>query len=466
MEEVCRVAAGLKGSYVEILSSPSAGFSRRGLSTLAREVKSLCDEAVRRRAQVLIDRGSRPKAAYAAAGGALYEAYIKDRFELDDPFRGILVREKASGKLQGFLSRTTFTTWVDSFHWDSLHHASGLKRLKGSGRKLDEETIEEKISSKTNGGVGLDRALKRACVDAAEEEQQDSLLSSALEKESRSGDWRTTGIVWPRICEISLLASVGGAGDFLMNLCLAEIATESHYDFVVVAATQGAATFYERHGFIRVGAVARYQNNKEKKPWQGYRHWAWADERPDSLRSNHTEPSYMMARKIFRNNNKRIPHIIQQRNALLLEKQQQQHLSLAQQKKKTKLPVSSSRGDDNNNNKSTRHAKDEKALPQNNKRKRTTQDHIEKHPPLKRQPPRSCKIEDQTKSEKPLPPGKKKNKQRSPRGLSSKGLSSKEDERPPTTARVTPTPFGVQAPPMRAAAKRAIAQLSNWQGPT
>ena len=105
---------------------------------------------------------------------------------------------------------------------------------------------------------------------------------------------------------MSLLAALG-CGDWLLGVILEELSRDPRYEFCVVASTPGAATFYERHGFVRVGAIARYLDPEvddvestaaPAKPWQAYRHWAWGDERRESLRDNHGEPSYMMARRV------------------------------------------------------------------------------------------------------------------------------------------------------------------------
>ena len=63
--------------------------------------------------------------------------------------------------------------------------------------------------------------------------------------------------MWPTIAEISLLAALG-CGDWMLSVVLEELARDDRYEFCVVCATPGAATFYERHGFVRVGAIARY----------------------------------------------------------------------------------------------------------------------------------------------------------------------------------------------------------------
>merc|ERR1719478_1219301 len=151
---------------------------------------------------------------------------------------------------------------------------------------------------------------KRACKVTAPPTNDPHLLpgeslAEALERQPREGDWRTTGIVWPQGAEVSLLAALG-CGDWLLGVILEELSRDPRYEFCVVASTPGAATFYERHGFVRVGAIARYLDPEvddvestaaPAKPWQAYRHWAWGDERRESLRDNHGEPSYIMARR-------------------------------------------------------------------------------------------------------------------------------------------------------------------------
>ena len=318
-------------------SCAEAPSSRARWAAIKDEMKGLCDEAVKRRALKLLRGGARQRSALASAGAPLYEAYIADRLDLDDPLEGLVVRHARTGWLQGFLTYTTFTTWTPHFAWDSQHHASGLKGLVGSGRKLDAGVGRPPAAaciSPRVGGAGANRP--RACkpVAAGGEMGADLAepLADALEREARSGDWRSTGIVWPRVAEISLLAAMG-CGDWLVSCVLAQLARDDAYEYCVVCATPGAATFYERHGFVRVGAIARYidpersapQSSKKGKrksagggggaaassssapdspddrpvkPWQAYRHWAWGDERRESLRDNHGEPSYMMARRV------------------------------------------------------------------------------------------------------------------------------------------------------------------------
>ena len=118
------------------------------------ELKGLCDEAVRRRALKLLSRGARPRTALASAGAPLYEAYIADRLDLDDPLDGLVVRHRVTGWLQGFVTRTTFTTWTPHFMWDSRHHAAGLKGLVGSGRKLDSGVARGRSGGEGDGDRG------------------------------------------------------------------------------------------------------------------------------------------------------------------------------------------------------------------------------------------------------------------------------------------------------------------------
>ena len=261
----CERSPALGDSCVE------APASRARWLSIKDEMKGLCDEAVKRRALKLLSRGARQRSALASAGAPLYEAYIADRLDLDDPLEGLVVRHATTGWLQGFLTRTTFTTWTPHFAWDSQHHASGLKGLVGSGRKLDVGVGKAApvATSPRVGGAGADR--QRACKlvaptpggasprasgapQAVGGQPPQESLADALERQHRSGDWRSTGIVWPSIAEISLLAALG-CGDWLVSVVLEELSRDDRYEFCVVCATPGAATFYERHGFVRVGAI-------------------------------------------------------------------------------------------------------------------------------------------------------------------------------------------------------------------
>ena len=236
------------------------------------ELKGLCDEAVRRRALKLLSRGARPRTALASAGAPLYEAYIADRLDLDDPLDGLVVRHRVTGWLQGFVTRTTFTTWTPTSCGTRRHHAAGLKGLVGSGRKLDSGVARGRSGGGAlpppprAGGAGADR--KRACKVTAPPTNDPHLLpgeslAEALERQPREGDWRTTGIVWPQVAEVSLLAALG-CGDWLLGVILEELSRDPRYEFCVVASTPGAATFYERHGFVRVGAIARYLDPRSR----------------------------------------------------------------------------------------------------------------------------------------------------------------------------------------------------------
>merc|ERR1711976_880789 len=75
------------------------------------------------------------------------------------------------------------------------------------------------------------------------------------------------------------------------------------YDYFVLEATAKSRPFYEKFGFVRVGAVCKYGNEKdimdEKGEVQdvGYRHWSYAQTTEEGL-DQIGAPSYMMARRI------------------------------------------------------------------------------------------------------------------------------------------------------------------------
>mmetsp|Transcript_27335 Transcript_27335/g.83096 ORF Transcript_27335/g.83096 Transcript_27335/m.83096 type:complete len:1063 (-) Transcript_27335:1086-4274(-) len=126
---------------------------------------------------------------------------------------------------------------------------------------------------------------------------EDGSLAAELQTQERYGDPTTTGVVWPRVVEIGLLAGLG-CGKALVRLALEELAASRQFDFAVLQATMASVSFYEEMGFVRVGAVARYASNGTplaSLPLQGYRHWASADEAsPEQF----GDISYMMALRL------------------------------------------------------------------------------------------------------------------------------------------------------------------------
>ena len=126
--------------------------------------------------------------------------------------------------MQGFCWYTTFTTWTHYFRWDSLSETAGLQ---GSAHQSN-------ISWDSDGA-----------------------LSSELEAVDRAGDPNGEGVIWGRVAEIALVGALE-CGGFLVQLVLEELEESDQFDYVVVQATESSAGFYDRMGFKRVGAVAKY----------------------------------------------------------------------------------------------------------------------------------------------------------------------------------------------------------------
>mmetsp|Transcript_33744 Transcript_33744/g.40774 ORF Transcript_33744/g.40774 Transcript_33744/m.40774 type:complete len:578 (+) Transcript_33744:165-1898(+) len=236
------------GSYVLNL------YHREPWLALVDELTELCNEATRRHS---LKRN-------VSAVGLSYD-YIAQRADVDDPIRGVLVRTRAEGWLQGFAWYTTFTTWTNFFRWDSMATQCGMRRQDAVvGRQVD----------------------------------FDGSLARELEAQTRDGDPTTTGVVWPRVAEISLVGALG-CGERLVELIIDELETETPYEYVVLQATKDSVGFYERLGFIRVGAVARYSHRRNGSASEivGYRHWLGTEETIE--RTDRT--SYMMARRLQTN---------------------------------------------------------------------------------------------------------------------------------------------------------------------
>jgi hypothetical protein len=127
----------------------------------------------------------------------------------------------------------------------------------------------------------------------------DGSLADELEALPRSGDPLGGGIVFPDVAEIGLVGGLG-CGEYLLRMALDDIRTKRRYKFVVLQATDQSKTFYERFGFVRVGAVCRYGKQlpgHQPDEMDSYRHWTHANESERSLKK-HGGPSYMMCLKL------------------------------------------------------------------------------------------------------------------------------------------------------------------------
>jgi len=225
----------------------------------------------------------------------LSQAFIKDRVRIDDPLRGYQIRHATGGWLQGFLVWTNFTVWTLDFQWDSTHPASGLPQYdvasEGLGDTNDDGTLSEEL-----------QALPRG--------EQDPLDG---------------GTVLKQVAEISLLGGLG-CGELLLrkaieDICDSKTSDNCNYKYVVLQATEGSRRFYEKMGFVRVGAVCRYRwaeyctkgdisattgkkvdvqnvEGMEVDPkFHGYRHWTYTNESCKSLNA-HGGPSVMMCLRL------------------------------------------------------------------------------------------------------------------------------------------------------------------------
>lgn len=191
----------------------------------------------------------------------LSREYIRDRIDIDDPQLGYQLRHKHGGWLQGFILFTNFTTWNLGFRWDSRHPASGIP---------------------ASNGILVDRS---------------GSLSSELASQPHSGDTNAGGVVFPTVAEISLLGGLG-CGEYLLRMALDDIRARGQHNFVVLQATTMSRPFYEKFGFVRVGAICYFrQQVDDSVPLVGYRHWTHANESQKSL-EKHGGPSYMMCLKL------------------------------------------------------------------------------------------------------------------------------------------------------------------------
>ena len=192
----------------------------------------------------------------------LSQDYIRDRVDIDDPLHGYQLRHKTGGWLQGYIMWTNFTTWTHNFHWDSKQEICGME------------------------------PTEPYC-------DVDGSLSQELESLERAGDPHGGGIVFPSVAEIALVGGLG-CGEYMLRLAMEDIRAAKKYKYVVLQSTMQSKAFYERFGFIRVGAICQYGLPKDdgtEHPVVGYRHWTHANESEKSLQM-HGGPSYMMCLKL------------------------------------------------------------------------------------------------------------------------------------------------------------------------
>ncbi|KAH8070015.1 protein-arginine omega-N asymmetric methyltransferase [Aureococcus anophagefferens] len=162
-------------------------------------MKGLCDEAVKRRALKLLARGARARSAAASAGAPLYEAYIADRLDLDDPLKGLVVRQRDKGWLQGFITHTTFTAWARTA-WDSQHHDDGI---------VDALRIAARLRNRVGAGGARCKSLSKRTVApstadyVADQLGRDNYANSVqlgmLEDEARMDAYRVAIASEPKI---------------------------------------------------------------------------------------------------------------------------------------------------------------------------------------------------------------------------------------------------------------------------
>ena len=271
LEEVPRCSKDLDGSVV--LHMPPDRATREEWLAMMPELVMLCNEAAARAAQRL--PSPTPSKSPGAADSSKHHKpidleYLADRLDTDgaprtdlyrahrrrprfarrgrsaprcqrppahsqrlpvaDPMMGYVVRSSAEGWIQGFIIQTVFTTWQRYFTWDSLAHEAGVL-----------EDAEDEPDSKCD---------------------VTGILGRELAAQVHAGDPDGGGVIWPHIAEISLLAGIG-CGGWLLKLVLEELEQPgSPFEYVVLQASENSIKFYEHHGFIRVGALARYEDEE------------------------------------------------------------------------------------------------------------------------------------------------------------------------------------------------------------
>eukprot|EP00750_Incisomonas_marina_P015858 INCI1875.1.p1 GENE.INCI1875.1~~INCI1875.1.p1 ORF type:complete len:763 (+),score=124.12 INCI1875.1:277-2565(+) len=234
------------GSTMQILEK------RADWEAISHELVVVCNEAARRRAVML-------KPARLRFFKPLSDEYIQDRLYYDDPCFGLTVRQTGTRRLQGFVIATTWTVWQSTFRWENVDVPNTFI------------SPMDQVSHRCDSGV----------------------LATALNACPHGGDPRQEGVIWDRICEVSVLGALGCGRWLLFQLFRRLMEADSH-DFVVLQATHAAVPFYERVGFSRVGTVAQAKDN-QLLPSVAYRHWTTSWHAVRATKGDYEDASYVMA---------------------------------------------------------------------------------------------------------------------------------------------------------------------------
>eukprot|EP01050_Picozoa_sp_SAG11_P016642 SAG11_NODE_2297_length_3553_cov_3.882455_2_plen_812_part_01 len=147
--------------------------------------------------------------------------------------------------MQGFATVTTFTTWQRWFRWDSLAEQAHVQPHHFHG-------------GKNGDSLPADVLRDRQAWHVARVVDRDNTLARELASQVHRGDPEDEGVIWPHLAEISLLGGLG-CGASIIRTALEELESgRNEYTHVVLQAAENSVAFYERMGFVRVGAVAKY----------------------------------------------------------------------------------------------------------------------------------------------------------------------------------------------------------------
>ena len=225
--------------------------------------------------------------------------YVAERIVLaPSPPEGYVARERGEQRrMQGFVLICDFCTFSKSLRWTSTHPAA----LAGTFDVLPHERVARRraawpprnasAAEVADGAAGCHRSSMEA--RTLRKVDDSGAVARALEatgpcdtREPRDKEYGDAISVWPKLAEVAVLGALG-CGRRLLDKALADCAANDRHAHAVLHATKDAVKFYEKVGFVRVGAVSRFRDRADV-PQLAYRHWT---RRVD-------EVSYMMARPL------------------------------------------------------------------------------------------------------------------------------------------------------------------------
>ena len=232
----------------------------------------------------------RPKSQSEMTGGRSHQtrtrqkAVVKSGSQLD--------HKHEPAPIQGFIAASTFVVLASTFRWDSVVPWAGITAQARIRRPQQVDVSGFLASELQRTRCTVVRYADGAELDSPTPSEGATHPASGVGQEPKRDRKYYRGQKWDRIAEVLLMGALG-CGHQLMMRMLRDL-QEKGYRFAVVNSIATAIPFYERFGFVRVGAVLRCFDDPAM-PEVAF---------SDAGDTDTSHVSYMMARPLFLQQNR------------------------------------------------------------------------------------------------------------------------------------------------------------------